>query len=133
MQTCLAWDTIYEPEKDRVVTPVSRIWNIGWGEYGLYCWDTYFVALMASVDNKELAYANAIEITKERTSEGFVPNCSAGGGFKTLDRSQPPVGSMVIKQLYERHGDHWLLEEVFELNRGVLRDISRHTIISGPR
>ena len=24
MQTCLAWDTIYEPSHDRVVTPVSR-------------------------------------------------------------------------------------------------------------
>lgn len=38
MRTCMAWDTIYEPERDRVCTPVSRIWNINFGGYVLFCW-----------------------------------------------------------------------------------------------
>ncbi|MBR5222197.1 MAG: hypothetical protein IKV66_14530, partial [Clostridia bacterium] len=44
MKTCLAWDTIYEMEHDRICSTVSRIWN-GSG-YVLFDWDTYFAALM---------------------------------------------------------------------------------------
>lgn len=114
LQSCMAWDTIYEPKKHRVVTPVSRIWNNNFGGYVLFCWDTYFGALMASLDNKALAYSNAIEITREKTENGFVPNFAAGTGVKSRDRSQPPVGSLVISQLYRKYGEKWLLEEVFD-------------------
>jgi putative isomerase len=114
MQSCVAWDTIYEPSKDRVVTPVSRLWNIKWGGYVLFCWDTYFAAWLAMIDNKDLAYANAIEITKEMTERGFVPNFAADPDCKSRDRSQPPVGSMTIWELYKRYHEKWLLEEVFE-------------------
>jgi len=114
IQTCMAWDTIYEPSKKRIVSPVSRIWNQWHGGYVLFCWDTYFAAYMSSIDNKELAYANAIEITREITTEGFIPNFANGVGIKSRDRSQPPVGSLVVKELYRRYRDLWLLEELFD-------------------
>lgn len=113
IQTCLAWDTIYEPEQERVVSPVSRIWNVHWGGFVLFDWDIYFAALMASLDNKDLAYANAIEITRAKTERGFIPNFSAASNLKSRDRSQPPVGSRVILELYRRFGERWLLEEVY--------------------
>jgi len=113
MQSVLAWNVIYEPTKDRVITPVSRAWSIGWGGYVLFCWDTYFASYMLSLDNKELAYANAIEITKEITSSGFVPNF-AGGTGSSLDRSQPPVGSFVIREIYRHYREKWFLEEVYD-------------------
>jgi hypothetical protein len=114
IQTCMAWDTIYEPEKDRVVSPVSRIWNVNWGGFVLFDWDTYFAALMAAIDNKELAYANAIEITREKTERGFIPNFGTVANIKSRDRSQPPVGSMVIRLLFKRFHEQWLLEEVYD-------------------
>lgn len=114
IQTCLAWDTIYEPAFDRVVTPVSRLWNVHWGGYVLFCWDTYFAAYMAALDHRDLAYANAIEITREKTERGFVPNFGTVNDVKSRDRSQPPVGSLVVRELYRRFGDRWLLEEVFD-------------------
>jgi len=114
IQTCLAWDTIYEPEHDRVVSPVSRLWNVHWGGFVLFDWDTYFAALMCALDNKELAYANAIEITREKTERGFIPNFGTVCNLKSRDRSQPPVGSRVILELYKRFGERWLLEETFE-------------------
>ena len=114
IQTCLAWDTIYEPEHDRVVSPVSRIWNVDWGGYVLFDWDTYFAAYLASLDNRDLAYANAIEITREKTERGFIPNFGTVIDLKSRDRSQPPVGSLVIRELYRRFRDRWLLEEVFD-------------------
>jgi hypothetical protein len=114
IQTCLAWDTVYEPEHDRVVSPVSRIWNVNWGGFVLFDWDTYFAAYLAAIDNRDLAYANAIEITRERTERGFVPNFGTVADLKSRDRSQPPVGALVVRELYRRFGDRWFLEEVFD-------------------
>ncbi len=114
VQTCLAWDTIYDPEKQRVISPVSRVWNVNWGGYVLFDWDTYFAAYIAALDNRDLAYANAIEITREKTERGFIPNFGTVHNIKSRDRSQPPVGSLVIRELYRKYGDPWLLEMVFD-------------------
>jgi hypothetical protein len=114
VQTCLAWDTIYEPEGERVVSPVSRQWNLNWGGFVLFDWDTYFAAYMAALDNRDLAYANAIEITREKTESGFIPNFGTVCNLKSRDRSQPPVGAMVCREIYRRHREAWFLEEVFD-------------------
>ena len=42
-----------------------------------------------------------------------MPNNSQASGRKSLDRSQPPVGSISVLGLYERYGERWLLEETF--------------------
>ena len=114
MQNVLAWDMIYEPQGERVLTTVSRIWNGYRGGFVIFCWDNYFAAYMHSVDNKQLAYANAIEMTNAITASGFVPNLSASKGIKSSDRSQPPVGSMVVREIYRQHQEKWFLEEVFQ-------------------
>jgi putative isomerase len=114
IQTCVAWDTIYEPEHVRVVSPVSRIWNVVWGGFVLFDWDTYFAALMAGLDHKDLAYANAIEMTRDKTEGGFVPNFSTVANIKSRDRSEPPIGALCCWKLFERFGDTWFLKEVFD-------------------
>ncbi|HZK65727.1 MAG TPA: hypothetical protein VFC34_16415, partial [Puia sp.] len=96
MQTILAWNTIYDAPNNRVITPVSRSWSNGWGGFVLFDWDTYFAAYMLSSFNKDLAYANAIEITKSITPAGFIPNYQAPFGNTSWDRSEPPVGSAVV-------------------------------------
>jgi putative isomerase len=113
MQTVLAWNTIYDPGNDRVISPVSRTWSVPSGGWVLFEWDTYFAAYMLSLDCKELAYANAIAITSEITDKGFVPNNSQPG-IKSLDRSQPPVGAFVVKEIYKKYREKWFLDEVFE-------------------
>jgi hypothetical protein len=114
IQTVTAWNTIYDPTKDRIITPVSRIWNTGWNGYVLFCWDNYFVSYMISPFNKEVAYANAIEITNEITESGFIPNFAATGNLKSRDRSQPPVGSMMVKEIYRKYREKWFLYEVYD-------------------
>ncbi len=113
MRSCLAWDTIYEPEHDRICSPVSRAWSEGWGGYVLFDWDTYFAALMSQFGSRELAYLNAFAITNEATEEGFVPNFGASDDNKSRDRSQPPVGSLVVLRLWERFRDDWFVKEIF--------------------
>ena len=114
MQIAQAWDTIYDPIMRAPITTVSRIWNKQWGGYVLFCWDTYFGALMQSLDNKVLAYSNVFAITDSITTDGFIPNYVCQNGFKSFDRSQPPVGSSVVLNIYNRYKEKWFLEQVFD-------------------
>ena len=114
IETVLGWDTIYEPSQSRVVSPVSRVWSTGWGGYVLFDWDTFFAASMAAVGDRDLAYADAIETLRERTAEGFVPNYARAGGWKSFDRSEPPVGAITVLSLYRQFRDRWLLADTFD-------------------
>lgn len=114
IQTTLGWDTIYEPEKGRVISPVSRVWSVNWGGYVLFDWDTFFAATMAGIGDKDLAYANALETLREETPQGFVPNYARAGNWKSTDRSEPPVGAITVLGLYRKFHDRWFIEDAFE-------------------
>ena len=114
IETTLGWDTIYDPDHDRVISPVSRLWSVNWGGYVLFDWDTFFAATLASIGDRDLAYANALEILREETPEGFVPNYARPGGWKSFDRSEPPVGAITVLGLYRQFHDRWFLEDAFE-------------------
>jgi hypothetical protein len=113
IETTLGWDTIYEPGKHRVISPVSRVWSVGWGGYVLFDWDTFFAATMAGIGDRDLAYADAIETLREETAQGFVPNYARPVGWKSSDRSEPPVGAITVLGLYKKFHDRWFLEEAF--------------------
>lgn len=109
MQTVLAWTTIYDPNNNRVINPVSRTFSNDWV---LFTWDTYFAAYMLALDNKDLAYANAIALTKDITTRGFIPNVSQPG-LKSEDRSEPQVGAIVAREIYKKYHEKWFLYEVY--------------------
>jgi putative isomerase len=113
IQTVLGWDTIYEPEGRRVLSPVSRVWSVTWGGYVIFDWDTFFAATMASIGDRDLAYADAIETLRSETQQGFVPNYARSGDWKSSDRSEPPVGSITVLGIYQRFHDRWFLREAF--------------------
>lgn len=113
MQTIMAWNTIYDAQNERAITPVARIWSASRAGFVLFGWDSYFTSLMFSIFNKELAYINAVEITKAITSGGFIPNVQAPH-HTSFDRSQPPIGSMVAFEIYERYKEKWFLQEVYD-------------------
>ncbi len=114
MQSVMAWNIFYDAENHRGIASVSRVWNEAWGGYIIFDWDTYFAALMAALDYKELAYSNAIAITNAITDDGFIPNVDASFNVKSRDRSQPPVGGMVCKMIYDKYEEKWFLGEVFD-------------------
>jgi glycogen debranching enzyme len=114
IESVMGWDTFYDPSKSRVISPVSRLWSIGWGGYVLFDWDTFFAASMAAVGDRNLAYADAIETLQESTPEGFVPNYARAGGWKSFDRSEPPVGAITVRDLYRKFHDRWFLRDTFD-------------------
>ncbi len=113
MECALAWDTIYDPNHNRVISPVSRLWSLGSGGYVLFCWDNFFTGFMAGLGCRELAYSNLIEILSEHTEDGFVPNFSYATGQKSADRSQPPVGSAMLAEVYRRYREKWIVEKMY--------------------
>ena len=113
IEAAVAWNTVYDPVANRVLTGVSRPWDVNWGGYALGEWDTFFAAYMAAEFGRDLAYANAIEMLNEMTPAGFVPNYSAPTMSKSFDRSEPPIGSWTALELYKKFHDRWFLEAVF--------------------
>lgn len=119
IQTILSWDTVYDPGDNIVVSPVSRNWNLWWtnvkdfGGYILFNWDTYFASWMASEFSRELAYANAIEMTLAVDKCGFVPKSRSDHDSMTGDCSQPPVGSLAVWNIYQRFRERWFLELLY--------------------
>ena len=114
VQAGIAWNTIYEPKHDRAVSTVGRLWNEEYGGYCLFGWDNFFLAYMTSLDNRDLAFANVIEHLRGATAEGFIPNDNRGNGSKSFDRSQPPVGSIMVREIYKRYPERWFLEAAFD-------------------
>lgn len=114
MQAGIAWNTIYEPRHNRVVSTVGRLWNEEYGGYCLFGWDNFFLAYVTALDSRDLAYANVIEHLRGKTEEGFIPNDNRGNGSKSWDRSQPPVGSIMVREIYKRYPRRWFLEATFD-------------------
>jgi putative isomerase len=112
IESVLGWNTLYDAENNRVITPVTRGWNEAWRGYVLFEWDTYFAALLFSLDNKDLAYSAAISVTK--LNKGGSVGFTQMPGGKMSEQSQPPVGSMVCWLLYEKFQEKWFLEEVYD-------------------
>jgi len=73
---------------------------------------------MAALLDRDLAYANAVEMVNSLTPAGFVPNFARANGWDSYDRSEPPVGSVVVLAIYEKYRDKWFLRDTFD---GLLR------------
>lgn len=113
VESGLAWNTIYEPKYNRLVSTVGRLWDEEYGGYALFGWDNFFLAYMSSLYSRDLAYANFVEHLRSMTEEGFIPNDDRGNGTKSWDHSQPPIGGIMLKEIYKRYPERWLLESSF--------------------
>jgi neutral trehalase len=114
IQSALAWNTVYEPRHERVVSTVGRLWNEEYGGVALFGWDNFFLAYLSTLGSRDLAFANVIEHLRSATDEGFIPNDDRGNGSKSYDRSQPPVGAIMVREVYRRYPERWLLEASFD-------------------
>jgi putative isomerase len=114
IETTLGWDTIYDPENRRVISPITRVWSVDWGGWVLAEWDNFFASTLAGFGSRDLAYANVVELLREETAQGIVPNYARPDGWKSFDRSEPPVGAITALGLYHKYHDRWFLEDTFE-------------------
>eukprot|EP01052_Picozoa_sp_SAG31_P053613 SAG31_NODE_13837_length_843_cov_1.120968_1_plen_237_part_00 len=97
MQAVLMWNVLWNPSEAGPWANVDR----GWGQpYCMFDWDNLFASYMLSLDAKEFALSNLIQIIKARVMAGFVPGYSKGIE-KTRDKTEPPIGSKVVHEIYK--------------------------------
>ena len=96
-----------------MISPVSRGWSVGWGGYVLFDWDTFFAATLAAIGDRGSCLRQRHRDAAGRDAAGFVPNYARAGGWKSFDRSEPPVGAITVLGLYKKFHERWLLEETF--------------------
>jgi putative isomerase len=112
----VSWNMVWNPRADAPVTTVAREWpadsGILWGGYLQGGWDSVFQALIADLQSPEMAEASLVGQLSDITPAGFVPNLGSGWG-RTEDRSQLPLMSYALLQMYKTHGRRDLLVQAF--------------------
>ncbi|MBN1917085.1 MAG: hypothetical protein JW889_04170 [Verrucomicrobia bacterium] len=89
----VTWNTVYDPYRFGVCTPVSRTWSRDWGGACVFDWDTFFAAVLGTLESPDLAWGNLNAVLSSVDVLGFVPNYAVSHGALSRDRSQPPVGA----------------------------------------
>jgi hypothetical protein len=117
-QAAVMWNVKYNPVEYGPFSPPAPWDFVTQGAhpdfgYTLFDWDNLFAAYLlglgASTESKTLAYSCLIQIIKAKTTEGFVPNANT-----ISDRSEPPIGSKVLLELFRKHGDGWIVRLLFD-------------------
>ena len=97
---------------------IGHVVNRGWcGFYDqrLFCWDTFFHAMLAAMEDPAGAKESVRAILAHQTPIGIVPNNTYGNDTtrNSNDRSQYPVGSMCVWKIHEYQPDIAFLEEAY--------------------
>lgn len=96
----VTWNTVYDPYRFGICTPVSRTWSRHWGGACVFDWDTFFAAVLSTLESPELAWSNLNAVLTSVDALGFVPNYAVSHGGLSRDRSQPPVGALCTWKVF---------------------------------
>jgi putative isomerase len=106
----VGWNTIWDGVNNRPYTAVTRIWNLG--TWAVWHNDQTYAALLAGVFDATLARENLAVTLAAATPQGNFA-CIATSRDTWVDRSQPPLGSLIAWQLYLRSGERSILQECY--------------------
>jgi hypothetical protein len=120
---CAVWDQVHE----RPYTPISRAWIDKIGKtaaaYGfnnlsrshlLGVWDNLFNALLHSIEDQDLAESNIRAVLDDSSLiDGTYPPNYTTPVIRSGDRSQPPIGSLVVWKLYRKFKNTEFLKWVY--------------------
>ncbi|WP_198672349.1 MGH1-like glycoside hydrolase domain-containing protein [Pseudogemmobacter bohemicus] len=105
------WNTVWDEENARPYTKVTRIWNLG--RFAVWYNDQCYAALLAGVIDPDLARQNMAVAHGGATPQGNIA-CIVTSHDAWVDRSQPPLGSLVAWLLYQRSGERSVLTAQYE-------------------
>ncbi len=105
----LFWTILYQPGHHRFYTPASRQWIFPQSDKAsehwiISEWDSFFNALLLSVESKEYAKEVMKSVLETQYPNGNIPNWRGRYGG-AQDRSQPPIGSYVVLKCFQKDGD----------------------------
>jgi putative isomerase len=109
----IGWNTVWDPINRRPYTSLSRNWvSQKFGGFGVWLDDIFYHALMAGLFDAEVARENLRAIYAGATAAGNLP-CLVTGRDSWIDRTQPPIGSLICWMLHKRLGSRDLLQEAW--------------------
>jgi hypothetical protein len=108
----LFWSRIYHPDFGRPFHVVTRGWCKPEG-YVMYCWDSFFNALLSSIESALQARDTLDAIFSLQFPDGMIAT-TYYLGEEIPRRSQPPVGSLCVWKIYEHSGDRRILSDAYE-------------------
>lgn len=110
----MAWNTVWDPVNARPYTTCSRHWDVGkFGGFGIWLTDTAVNALLHSQFGEDQAWENLECILSGQAVAGNFP-CLLTGNDAWIDRSQPPLVSLIVWMIYLRSRSRTLLERFYE-------------------
>jgi putative isomerase len=105
---------IYSNDNHLLAHSVCRAWADTPNTDPYFCWDSFFTANLAAIDDLQGAQNTVRAMLSYQTPEGLVPNYAKLGGGTSTDRSQPPVGSLCVWKMHQRYlNDADFLKEVY--------------------
>ena len=110
---------LYASDNKRVAHAIGRGWwmrkDPDLSPY--FVWDYFFDGLLSSLEDPTNGKNTVRAVLSFQTPDGRVPSFShwdaEDGTYDTLHRSMPPVGSMAVWRMHERHPDTPFLAEVY--------------------
>ena len=109
----MSWNTVWDAVNKRPYTCLSRAWGMAkFGGFGVWLDDVLLHALMGGALDGDLERWNLRAVLAGATPAGNLP-CLLTGRDAWVDRSQPPIGSLVAWLAYLRGGDRALVEECY--------------------
>ncbi len=106
----VGWNTIWDATNNRPYTAVTRIWNLG--TFAVWHNDQTYAALLSAMFDTELARENLATALSAATPQGNFA-CISTSRDTWVDRSQPPLGSLIAWQIYQRSGERSILEQCY--------------------
>ncbi|MCW1920290.1 trehalase family glycosidase [Rhodobacter sp. KR11] len=107
----VGWNTIWDGVNARPFTAVTRIWNLG--TWAVWHNDQTYAALLAGVLDLGLARENLAVALSHATPQGNFA-CIATSRDTWVDRSQPPLGSLIAWNLFQRSHEISVLKQCFD-------------------
>ena len=120
VQAAVMWQTIHNPMEQGPYAPVIRgnPWGLDkhtathdWVSV-MFVWDNILGAYMLSLDARALGYSSLIQVVKGKSALGFLSNVNAAANKQA--HSQPPLAGKVLLEMYQKYGDTWLVELLFD-------------------
>lgn len=105
---------IYSSHDSLLFIPVSRSFGVEHANQApIFCWDSFFNALMATYDNPDMAKATYRAVLSGALPNGMIGNVRHWSMGPSTGNSQPPVGSMCIWRSHLLRPDTAFLREAY--------------------
>jgi putative isomerase len=115
IEDVMGWNGLWDRVNHRPYITCSRNWDLKkFGGFGFWLNDAAINALLVSLFDLDQARENLSLVLSAATPQGNLP-CIITGNDAWVDRTQSPIISFIIWQLYRMHGEKSLLSLSYDI------------------